>query len=315
MRGLMVMGRPMGGGSSGGGSGGGFRPTPPSGGGGRPMGGGSSGGHRSPPPPRPPRPPREPRRMGHRPPPPRYGGGYGGGYGNGYGAPPPPPGGGYRRSRGGCLSGIISLVALVALVGGLFALNSCLNIVSCLSCSSCGKNNRTDYNNPPSNSAPANPGQNNQNNNVQLTVSKNTSPAPFNADCVVDEIGWFENPTKLGKNLEFFYTKYGIQPYVVFKTYDSSVTSDVQRQNYCKEWYLKNINNDDTFLVIYFSEKNDDDIGYFAYWGGSSVDDSVNKLEKPFEEGINKYWFNENLSLDEVMLNAFKYAAGRVNVK
>lgn len=311
MKGLMSMGRPMGGGgNSGGGSGGGFRPSKPSGGGGRPMGGGSSGGgHRSPPPPRP---PREPRRMGHRPPPPpRYGGGYGGGYGA---PPPPPPGGGYRRSRGGCLSGIISLVALIVLVCGLFALNSCLNIVSCLSCSSCEKNNRAHYESP-SSTVPANPGQNNQNNNTQLTVSKNTPSNPFNTDCVVDETGWFDNPTKLGKDLEFFYTKYGIQPYVVFKTYDSSVTSDVQRQNYCKEWYLKNINNDDTFLVMYFSEKNDDDIGYFAYWGGSSVDASVNKLETPFEDGINKYWFNENLSLDNVMLNAFRYAAGRVNVK
>lgn len=299
------MGRPMGGGgNSSGGSGGGFRPTRPSGGGGgRPMGGG--GGYSSPPPraPRPPRPPREPRGMGHRPPPPpRYGRNYG-----------PPTGGGYKHSSGGCLSGIISLVALIVIAIGLFALNSCFNIMSCLSCSSCGKNNTTDYNQP-SSSTPANSGQNNQNNNTQLTVVKNTPSAPFNADCVVDETGWFENPTQLGKNLEFFYTKYGIQPYIVFKTYDSSVTSDTQRQSYCKEWYAKNIKDDDTFLVIYFSEKNDD-IGYFAYWGGSNINTSVNKLEKPFEEGINKYWFNENLSLDNVMLNAFKYTAGRVRVK
>ncbi|MBD5112736.1 MAG: hypothetical protein HDT42_09455 [Ruminococcaceae bacterium] len=298
------MGRPMGGGSSGGGSGGGFRPSRPSGGGGgRPMGGSSmgggrpsGGGHRPPPPP--------PSRR--TPPPPRYGGGYG--------APPPPPGGGYRRSGGGCLSGIISLVMLFVLVGGLFALNSCLNIVSCLSCSSCGKNNTTDYEKPPS-STPASLGQGNQNNNdTQLTVTKNSPANPFNADCVVDETGWFDNPTKLGKDLEFFYMKYGIQPYVVFKTFDSSVTTNSQRQSYCKEWYLKNIKDNDTFLVIYFSEKNDE-VGYFAYWGGSNVDKSVNTLEKSFEEGINKYWFNGNLSLDDVMLNSFKYAANKVKVK
>ena len=190
---VTVMGRPIGG------SGGGFRPTRPSGGGGgRSMGGGSmgggrpsGGGHRPPPPP--PRPPR-------RPPPPRYG--------MGYGAPPPPPRGGYRRSGGGCLSGIISLVMLFVLVGGLFALNSCLNIVSCLSCSSCGKNNTTDYDKPPS-SMPESLGQGNQNNNdTQLTVAKNSPANPFNADCVIDETGWFENPTKLGKDLEFFYTEY-----------------------------------------------------------------------------------------------------------
>ena len=65
---------------------------------------------------------------------------------------------------------------------------------------------------------------------------------------------------------------------------------------------------------MYFSEKNDE-VGYFAYWGGANVDESVNTLEKSFEEGINKYWFNENLSRDDVMLNSFKYAANKVKVK
>lgn len=307
------MGRPMGG--SGGGSGGGFRPTRPSGGssGGRPMGGGSmgggsmgggrpsGGGHRSPPPPPPPsrRPP---------PPPPRYGGGYGGGYGA------PPPGGGYRRSRGGCLSGIISAVVLLFIVGMLIAANTCLNLASCLGCASSGNDSGANYDQKPTNSAPANPSPSN-NNGSQTTVTKNSPANPFNEDCVMDETGWFENPTKLGKDLEFFYNKYGIQPYVVFKTYDSSVTTDTQRQSYCKEWYSKNIKDSDTFLVMYFSEKSDDEVGYFAYWGGSNVDKSANILEKFFEEGINKYWFNENLSLDDVMLNSFKYAANKVKVK
>lgn len=296
------MGRPMGGGSSGGGSGGGFRPSRPSGGGGgRPMGGGgnSGGGHRSPPP-----------SSSHRPPPPpRYGGGYGA---------PPPRGGGYRRSGGGCLSGIVSLVVVFLLAGGLFALNSCLHFMSCLTCSSDEQGRGANYEQKPSNSAPANPAPGNNstpaNNNSQLTVTKNSPANPFNADCVVDETGWFDNPTKLGKDLEFFYNKYGIQPYVVFKTFDSSVTTNTQRQSYCKEWYFKNIKDNDTFLVMYFSEKSDD-VGYFTYWGGSNVDKSVNTLEKSFEEGINKYWFNENLSLDDVMLNSFKYAASKVKVK
>lgn len=300
------MGRPMGGGNSGGGSGGGFRPTRPSGGssgGGRPMGGGrpSGGGHRSPPPPPPPRPSHRP------PPPPRYGGGYG--------APPPPPRGGYRRSRGGCLSGIISAVVLLFIVGILIAANTCLNLASCLGCASSGNDSGANYEQKPTNSAPANPNQggNNTNNGSQTTVVKNTPANPFNADCVIDETGWFENPTKLGKDLEFFYNKYGIQPYVIFKTYDSSVTTNTQRQSYCKEWYSKNIKDDDTFLVMYFSEKSNEEVGYFAYWGG--VGESVQAFEKPFEEGINNYWFNENLSLDDVMLNSFKYVASKVKVK
>lgn len=207
-------------------------------------------------------------------------------------------------------------MAVFLLAGGLFALNSCLNIVSCLSCSSC-RGNGGDFEQKPSSSAPANPkpGNSNNNNDTQITVTKNSPANSFDKNCIVDETGFFDNPSKFGGDLEFFYNKYGIQPYVVFKVYDSSVTTDKQREDYCKQWYTENIKDDDTFLVMYFSEKNDDDVGYFAYYGGGNVSNSTDKLAKPFEEGINKYWFNENLSLDDVMLNSFKYAAGRVKVK
>lgn len=212
------------------------------------------------------------------------------------------------------MSGILSAVALLIIIVILVAAKTCLSCASCFEGSS-DRNN--SYEPKPSSSAPANPNQggNNTNGGSQTTVVKNTPANPFNADCVVDETSWFENPTKLGKDLEFFYTKYGIQPYVVFKNYDSSVTTNTQRQSYCKEWYSKNIKDNDTFLVMYFSEKNSNDVGYFAYWGGSNVDKSVNTLENPFEEGINKYWFNEELSLDDVILKSFKYVSVNVNVK
>ena len=196
-------------------------------------------------------------------------------------------------------------MVLLFIVGMLIAANTCLNFVSCLSCASNGESSGIDYEQKTPNSA----------NGSQLTVIKSSPLNPFNSDCIIDETGWFENTAKLGKDLEFFYNKYGIQPYVVFKTYDSSVTTNAKRQSYCKEWYIKNIRDDDTFLVMYFSEKSNNEVGYFAYWGGSNVDESVNVFEKPFEEGINKYWFNENLSLDDVMLDSFKYVASNVKVK
>ncbi len=291
------MGRPMGGGGSGGRSsgGGGFRPSSSgssrSGSGSRPTG--SSYRSR---PPREPRPPRYGRRYGSPPPPP---GGYGGGY---YSGPP-------RRS--GCVSNIVGTVVAVIIV--VFAVVSVISrdFLSCVTCGKCGNDRNYDRDNGGYNE-PAEPG----NNSVQnVTVKKNSPSAAFTADCVVDETGWFENPKSLGRNLEFVYEKLGIQPYVVFVKYNSSYTTDQKRQEYCDKWYDDHIKNEDTFLVMYFSEKDDDEVGLFKFCIGSKAKTVGDKITGIFENGINEFWFDESLSLDEVISSAFRYTTNHVTVK
>ena len=294
------MGRPMGGGSGRSSGGGGFRPSRPSGGsGGRPMGG-SSGG----------RPPRQPI-GGHfnsppSPPGGRYGGRYGR-YGGDYGGPP-------RRT--GCVSNIVGTVVAVIIV--IFVVISVISrdFLSCVTCGKCGNDRNHDNGGYQDDVNPGQNGGNGGNNTVQtVTVTKNKPSARFTADCVVDETGWFEDAKALGRELEFVYEKLGIQPYVVFVRYNSSYTTDQKRQEYCDKWYDEHIKNEDTFLAMYFAEKDENEVGLFKFCIGEKAKGVGDKITGIFEKGINEYWFNENLSLDEVMSSAFKFTTNHVIVK
>lgn len=120
---------------------------------------------------------------------------------------------------------------------------------------------------------------------------------------------------KAGENLKFVYDKLGIQPYIVFRKYDASLVSDSDKIKYCEKWYNENIKNEDTFLFMYFAEKDsDNDIGYMAYWAGSNAAKLSNKFESVFEAGINKYWFTD-LSTDDVIKSTFEYTCDSIKIE
>lgn len=88
----------------------------------------------------------------------------------------------------------------------------------------------------------------------------------FDNNCIVDEIGWIDNLSKTEKRLQNFYNKTGIQPYVVFHEYDESLKTESEKEAYANKYYEENIDNEGTFLFMYFAEKNtDDDVGYMCY--------------------------------------------------
>lgn len=135
----------------------------------------------------------------------------------------------------------------------------------------------------------------------------------YNNDCIVDEIGWFSNITKTETSLKTFYDKTGVQPYIVLKKYDSTLTSDDEKEEYAKKWYDENIDNESTFLFMYFAEEDvDNDVGYMAYVNGkqvSSVMDS--EAVEIFWAYIDKYWYT-NMSTDGVFTAAFTETAERI---
>ena len=97
------------------------------------------------------------------------------------------------------------------------------------------------------------------------------NPIAYTNDCVKDEIGYVEDVSALSRNLQNFYNKTGIQPYIYLKAYDASLSTDAEKEEYAKDWYDKNIDNEDTFLYVYFEDADPDEVGYMAYVNGKEV--------------------------------------------
>lgn len=148
-----------------------------------------------------------------------------------------------------------------------------------------------------------------------LTLVKNKPVKAFEADCVVDELQWFNDTKTTGESLKFVYDKLGIQPYVVFKKYDSSLKTDDDKVKYCVDWYKEHIGDDDTFLLMYFAEKaSGADVGYTVYYSGANAEKLAVEFKWILEDGLNEYWFTE-MSTDDVIKYAFEYTCDRITVK
>ena len=175
-------------------------------------------------------------------------GGFGGGRpsstpprGGYYGAPPPPPRGGGRRSGGGCVSSLISVVILLIFIGILLGMFS-----------SIGGGSSTDI--------PAS----------SYNREKLDSGNGYINDCIYDELGWFDNVSRTESRLKDFYEETGVQPYIMLLDYIPGVDSDSQKEEYARQLYEKNIDNESTFLYVYFAEENesesDDPVYVLCQW-------------------------------------------------
>lgn len=81
-------------------------------------------------------------------------------------------------------------------------------------------------------------------------------------DCVIDEIGWIKNPTKLAKSLKYFYEETGCQPYIILREYDPTMNSAQKREAWSKNYYDTNFKeNQNVVLYTYFCDQYDEGIG------------------------------------------------------
>lgn len=213
-----------------------------------------------------------------------YGGGrfYGGGF-----YPRPPRRSTVIVSHGGSFNAVISLiifvVVLIAAFGGF----------------------------PSSNSSSTKSVPKSTQNREQLE-----SGVGYDNNCIVDNIGWFDNVTKTEKSIKKFYDKTGVQPYIVLNAYDSTLLTDTAKEEYAKKWYDEHIKNESTFLYMYFAEPDtDNDVGYMAYVNGkqvSSVMDS--EAIEIFWAYVDKYWYSD-MSTDDMFTTIFTKTADRIMTK
>lgn len=149
-----------------------------------------------------------------------------------------------------------------------------------------------------------------------INREKIENPIPYDNNCIKDELGYIENQGKLSKNLKNFYNKTGIQPYIYLKSYDETLTSDSQKDNYAQNWYEQNIDNEDTFLFIYYEDQNPNEIGYMAYVNGKQVTSVMDsEAVNIFWNYIDRYWTDDSLSTVEVFTKTFNSTANTIMEK
>jgi hypothetical protein len=217
-----------------------------------------------------------------------HGGGMGGpgmpppgGRMGGPGMPPPP-----RRRRGGNGCGTtIAVFVFVILFMIVFFFDSCADMMGSSSVST-GSTSST------------------------IVREKLDTDDAYINDCVVDELGWFDNVSKTESRLKSFWEETGIQPYIILKDYDASLTTDSQKEQWAKDYYDANFDTENIFLFVYFAEEDvEGEVGYMAYANGrqtSSVMDS--EAVEIFWNNIDKYWYSD-ASTDDMFVNAFNDTA------
>lgn len=142
------------------------------------------------------------------------------------------------------------------------------------------------------------------------------NPVAYTNDCVKDEIGYVEDTSALSRNLQNFYNKTGIQPYIYLKAYDASLSTDAEKEDYAKDWYDKNIDNEDTFLYVYFEDADPDEVGYMAYVNGKEVTSVMDaEAVSIFWNYIDRYWTDGSLTMVQVFSKTFDSTAKTIMTK
>lgn len=149
-----------------------------------------------------------------------------------------------------------------------------------------------------------------------MNREKLTGVAAFNADCVTDELSWFDNVNSAGGKLKAFYDKTGVQPYVYLKAYDASLTTDDAKETYANELFDQLGLNENAFLYVYFAEQDqDNDVGYMCYVNGKMVDSIMdNESIDIFWSYVDKYWYTD-MSTDDMFETIYTKTANTIMEK
>lgn len=135
----------------------------------------------------------------------------------------------------------------------------------------------------------------------------------YQNDCIIDELDWFDNISSTSRELQEFYNETGIQPYIYLKAYDSSLETDAEKEAYALQWYEDNIDNEGTFLYMYFAEENQDgDVGYMCYVNGMQITTVMDaEAIDIFWAYLDSYWLT-SMSTDDVFVKTFTKTADRI---
>ncbi len=144
---------------------------------------------------------------------------------------------------------------------------------------------------------------------------KLNSGIPYQQDCIIDELGWFENIPQTEKRLKTFYDKTGVQPMIVINEYNPALKTDQQKSEYAKEWYDRNIKNENVFLYMYFGEPGDSEVGYMETVNGKEISSVMDS------NAVNIFWnyldqdWTSGMNSDDMFVSVFDQTADRIMTK
>lgn len=153
-----------------------------------------------------------------------------------------------------------------------------------------------------------------------LQSSYNREPiatgVPYNNNCIIDELGWFDNTAKTSKRLQEFYNKTGVQPFIYLRAYDPDLWSDADKEQYAQDWYEANIDNESTFLYMYFAEYDQDgEVGFMAYVNGKQVSSVMDaEAVNIFWDYLDNAWYKDS-STDDMFVSVFSSTANKIMTK
>lgn len=133
--------------------------------------------------------------------------------------------------------------------------------------------------------------------------------AAYNNNNIIDETNEFNNASRTSARLKDFYSKTGVQPFIMWKAYDPSLKTDSEKESWARQWYDTNIETTNTFLLIYFEEEYDDGDGLLYYVNGAqsaSIMDA--EAVDIFWNYIDRYWW-EDMSTDDMFVKVFDQTA------
>lgn len=142
---------------------------------------------------------------------------------------------------------------------------------------------------------------------------KISSGVAYQNNCITDELGWFDSTSRTAKKLQDFYEATGVQPYIYLRAYDASLTTDSEKLAFAENWYEENIDNESTFLYIYFAEQDQDyDVGYMCYVNGKQVTAVMDaEAVDIFWAYLDNAWYSD-LSTDDMFVTVFNNTADRI---
>lgn len=132
-------------------------------------------------------------------------------------------------------------------------------------------------------------------------------------DCIIDELDWFDNESKAETQLREFWEETGVQPYIILRDYDPSLTTDDAKEEWTMDYYDANFEREDIFLYVYFAEQDtENDVGYMTYAGGTQTTSVMDSEAVDIFWGyIDRYWYDD-ISTDDLFANAFNKTANSI---
>lgn len=147
-----------------------------------------------------------------------------------------------------------------------------------------------------------------------IVREKIESAAGYNYNCIKDELGWFDSKSQTGRELEYFYNKTGVQPFIYLKGYDPALTNLQQKEEYAKQYYEENFKGrEDVFLYVYFAEADQDgEVGDEAWWiGGQAGSIMDGEAMDIFWHKLDALWYGSG-STDDMFVKTFTHTADQI---